>query len=256
MKNRTDIQLTLAILSLPYKTLQWLYNYIKNRGVLLLIILPLIFQSCDKRHDYYNSINSTPVIEFRKFNTLDSYVKEFTDSTKKRNPVYELEVNLSDEEALTLRYSANIASDKIIMKNKNHFIITLDTTKIGTHTFTFKSIDSFGKEGQESAKIIVFKNLIPEAEFEIKNIGTLDPREYVIDASKSYDRDAKYGGKVVLYEYRIQQMGGNLFYSLSNHPSSSIKYIFPEKGTYTIGVGCIDDEGAVSSIDGYNLTVN
>lgn len=63
--------------------------------------------------------------------------------------------------------------------------------------------DSFGEQAKVSISFTVFRNIAPVALFNVKKIGVSSPYEYEVDASGSYDKDARFNGKIVEYEYTL-----------------------------------------------------
>jgi len=108
---------------------------------------------------------------------------------------------------------------------------SLDTAKatLGVHAITFLTKDSYEKEGKAVANLTLFKNLRPVADVYVDKVGINDPYEWAIIASGSYDRDKKYGGKIIEYHYII----GN--YQVKT-PLDKINYIFPAPGNYYVDV--------------------
>jgi len=82
----------------------------------------------------------------------------------------------------------------------------------------------------------VFRNLTPVALFTVNKIGISSPYEYEVDASASYDRDARFNGKVVEYEYLLAN------YKFSS-TLSKIRYVFGSPGQKLIRVRVQDNNG-------------
>ena len=96
--------------------------------------------------------------------------------------------------------------------------------------------DSFNEEARFSISFTVFRNIAPVAFFTIKKIGVSSPYEYEVDASASYDKDARFKGKVVEYEYTLAN------YKFSS-PLSKVRYVFGSAGQKQIRVRVKDNSG-------------
>ena len=193
---------------------------------------------CDKRKDFYSTINESPKIEMRKQGT-PLFVTGLNDSIKKMFPDYYLELKVTDEEKLPLNYSLTNLADKFSITN-NVGRFTPDTTKLGTHGIVFTTTDSYKVTTTAMATFVVFDNLPPVALFTAAKQAVYDPLQYNIDASASYDGDSKYGGKIVEYEFTI-----NTSYKV-NTGFNNINYIFPAAGNYTLSVRVKDNNGVWS----------
>lgn len=195
--------------------------------------------ACDKRKDFYSSINVAPVIEMRKQGT-PNFVTGLNDSIKKMFPNYNLDLKITDEEKLTLNYSLLTSSDKFTLTNNNSGMFTPDTTKLGAHSIVFTSTDTYSLTTTALATFVVFDNLPPVALFTAVKQAIHDPLEYNIDASSSVDGDSKYGGQVVQFQFTI-----NGSYTVTT-AFSTINYIFPSAGNYTVSVRVQDNNGVWS----------
>src|SRR5690606_22756693 len=115
--------------------------------------------------------------------------------------------------------------------------------------------DLYGNKGEAEVKLTVFDNLPPVAKLKIQNAGNLIPKERIIDASASYDKDAKYGGYITHYKYLFSSSVNQLQDSIVTvHPS--VRYIFPKSGIYTVQIEVVDNNGASSQTVLETITVN
>lgn len=94
-------------------------------------------------------------------------------------------------------------------------------------TATICVIDSYGKETKKNLVFTVIENLPPVAKVSVEIIGSTGSREVQINATGSFDRDARLGGAIVVYEFNLDG------YSFTT-PSGIINYIFPTSGVKTI----------------------
>ena len=220
----------------------------KLKYLIVFIIATSIF-GCDKRKDFYGDINSTPIIEMKKKGNA-SYTSGLNDSIKKMFPDYYLDLRVVDEETLPFNYALVTASDKYVKISEKEAKFTPDTTKLGIHNILFTASDGYEAKGTSTAAFVLFDNLSPVALFKTTKIAVYDPLEYNIDASASFDRDSKYGGVIVEYEFTI-----NTSYKV-NTAFNNINYIFPSAGNYTIGVRVKDNNGVWSAVKQVVLAVS
>lgn len=213
----------------------------KKLNYLFLAILVSSISACDKRKDFYGDINAAPKIEMRK-KGIGTYSTGLNDSIKKLFPDYYLDLKVTDEENLTFNYSLVTTTDKYIRLSENAIKFTPDTSKSGVHSIVFTASDAYEAAGSSTASFVIFDNLTPVALFKTAKIAVYDPLEYNIDASTSFDRDYKYGGQIVEYEFMI-----NTTYKV-NTQFNNINYIFPSAGNYTISVRVKDNNAIWSTI--------
>lgn len=221
----------------------------KKLNCLFLVILISSIFSCDKRKDFYGDINSAPKIEMRK-KGMGSYSTGLNDSIKKLFPDYYLDLKVTDEENLTFNYSLLTSTDKYVRLSDNAVKFIPDTSKPGIHSIVFTASDAYEAAGSSTASFVIFDNLAPVALFKTTKIAVYDPLEYNIDASTSFDRDFKYGGQIVEYEFMI-----NTTYKV-NTQFNNINYIFPSTGNYTISIRVKDNDGDWSLVKQVVLAVS
>ena len=109
----------------------------------------------------------------------------------------------------------------------------------GNHTFLLTAIDEFEMSSSARIELVAFENLPPVAVFDVSRIGQLSGYHYKIDASESFDRDEKYGGSVVEYEYTVLDRKFSLL-------ADEMEFIFPGEGTYRIIVRVRDNNDDLS----------
>lgn len=221
----------------------------KNIIVLVCSFFILVITSCDKRKDFYQGMNVAPVIEMRKQGT-PAFVAGLNDSIKKKFPDYYLDLKVTDEQKLLLNYSLMTATDKFILTNSVSGKFTPDTTKLGAHSIVFTSTDSYNLTTTAVATFTVFDNLPPVALFTATKQAIYNSLQYNIDASSSFDGDAKFGGQIVQYQFTI-----NTSYVVTT-AFNNINYIFPSTGSYTINVKVKDNNGVWSAIKQMVLIVS
>jgi len=204
----------------------------KTLNILLSIVLGLSVFSCDNREDPYSDLNNAPQVKVMRLTDKEASIS-VTDSVK-LGMDYSLKYILNDEENLNLTIEKSIAQDIVSLSNGN---IVISGVTEGTRNIKIKAEDSFGKTGEANIELYCFHNLRPVCKGIVSKTGVLSENEVEINLSESFDQDNRWGGKVVTYEYKIQNN-----YIARNY-LSSIKYIFESKGQKKIMVRVQDNDG-------------
>lgn len=203
-----------------------------------ILFVGVLISSCDKRKDFYASLNLAPKIEMRK-QGAHAFKSELNDSIKKMFPDFYMDLNVIDEQPLPLNFLLS-GADKFTLTN-GVGKYTPDTTKLGSHKIVFVATDNYNVTTTSTATFEVFNNLPPVSACSTLKLAIHDPLEYNIDASLSYDRDAKFGGSIIEYEFII-----NTTYKV-NTAFNNINYIFPSSGNYTVVVRVKDNNNEWSA---------
>tara|TARA_Y100001949_G_C15853484_1_gene271707 strand:+ start:110 stop:679 length:570 start_codon:yes stop_codon:yes gene_type:complete len=137
-------------------------------------------------------------------------------------------------------FQNGISTDEIQLDKVENLSLSYSPNRTGTHILSFNAEDAFDQSSSNKLELYVFDNFLPIAQFDlVKPEVQHDPLEYQIDASSSYDFDVKFGGVIVAYEFTLL---GKIVVLTENQ----IGIIFPETGTYDIGVRVKDNDGAWS----------
>ncbi|MEQ9218933.1 MAG: hypothetical protein RLO17_12875 [Cyclobacteriaceae bacterium] len=174
--------------------------------------------------------------------------------------IFELTATDPDENLKSISYeiiSGNgslfqngIITDEIKLGKSEFISMEFAPSRPGTHILNFSIVDVFDQEASITLDLYAFENIVPVSRFEIvKPEVQHDPLEYMIDASSSYDPDEKFGGGIISYEYSF--LGKTVKLSMS-----VIGVIFPEPGTYDIGVRVKDNDGKWSEIGLKTVLIN
>jgi hypothetical protein len=145
---------------------------------------------------------------------------------------YKVKYTLNDEQALSLKYD-QINNDTIVISDD---FVKISPATEGENIIKLFAKDVYGETGQAELDFTVFRNLLPVCKADIRTINEV-AHEIEISAAHSYDRDAKWGGKIVQYEYKIQQD-----YFLQTN-LNKIRYIFQSAGQKKITVRVQDNNG-------------
>jgi hypothetical protein len=153
---------------------------------------------------------------------------------------------ISDEEKIPLLAIQDQGKDLVSIGSE---LITFTGVNEGQSRFSLVAKDSFGASVEFSVSFTVFRNIAPIASFTVKKIGVSSPYEYEVDATASYDKDARFNGKIVEYEYTLQN------YTFSS-TLSKIRYIFGSAGQKLIKVRVKDNSGDWSDIVSQYVVLN
>ncbi len=214
-----------------------------------IIILILFLCACDNREDLYEKINKTPELKIQKAGIEKNLSKSLIDSVKFNFGPYLIEYSISDEEQIQPECTI-LSGGGILSMNYPTKIISFNPSLIGLNKLHLRAKDSFKKESISNVDLVVFENLLPQAFLDITNTKINSPYEININAVKSYDRDKKYGGKIIEYEYKIGQI-----YSVIT-PLNAVSYIFDKPGTYAVSVRVKDNNNAWSEIITKPIRIN
>jgi hypothetical protein len=208
------------------------------------LIVQLFFTSCDNLKDYFIEINKAPTLSLVK-DGVELTGKTLNDSLKIGEP-YPLYYFISDEEKIPLLAIQDQGKDLVTLGSE---LITFTGVNEGQSRFSLLAKDSFGASVEFSISFTVFRNIAPVASFTVKKIGVSSPYEYEVDASASHDKDARFNGKIVEYEYTLQN------YTFSS-TLSKIRYIFGSAGQKLIKVRVKDNSGDWSDIVSQYVVLN
>ena len=197
--------------------------------VLFVLAGQLFFSSCDNRDDYFISVNKAPSLTLIK-NGVTLEGNALSDSLKIGVPL-SLKYIIQDEEKIILQVSQEESKSTFDVGPE---LISFTGATEGQNLFSLSAKDSFGQEAKFSITFIVFRNIAPVASFTVKKIGVSSPYEYEVDASASYDKDARFSGKITEYEYTLAN------YKFSS-PLSKIRYVFGSAGQKQIRVRVKDN---------------
>ncbi len=116
-------------------------------------------------------------------------------------------------------------------------LLTFKALEAGEFNFRISVKDPEGLTTAVVVDLNMLDNLLPVAKLELEQMSTPAPYQISIDGISSFDQDAKWGGKITTYEYMVDE-----FYTTES-VRDKIEYIFPQPGTYTIGLRVKDNDG-------------
>lgn len=209
----------------------------------ILLVALLFFCSCDTRKDFNAGLNLMPQIQIRKddsnFNPQGSYQQILTDSLKLSQSLYYFDYWLQTNEtppsvSVTVNITGTGFFQNPVEPGMVRYVFCPNT--VGFQSVNFKVVDAYGLTAASCLNLTTFFNLPPVAKLTYLNTSVLDPLQYKLDASGSYDKDAKYGGAIINYQFSISPN-----YQVIT-PYNSISYIFPSPGNYQITLRVEDND--------------
>jgi hypothetical protein len=208
------------------------------------LVAELFFPSCDSREDYFIDVNKAPTLSLVR-NGVALEGNTLSDSLKIGVPI-SLQYFIQDEEKIILQVSQEQQRSTFEIVNE---VISFIGVAEGQDQVTLTAKDSFGQEAKFSITFTVFRNIAPIASFTVKKIGVSSPYEYEVDASASYDKDARFSGNITEYEYTLAN------YKFSS-PLSKVRYVFGSSGQKQIRVRVKDNSGEWSNYDSEYVVLN
>jgi hypothetical protein len=204
--------------------------------VFFALAIQIFFSSCDNRKDYFIEVNNAPILSLVK-NGVELTGSTLADSLKIGEPI-SFHYVITDEEKIRIQVAQEQQKSKVDVGTE---LISFMGVTEGQDQITLLAKDSFDEEATFSITFTVFRNIAPVALFTVTKIGVSSPYEYKVDASGSYDKDARFNGKIVEYEYTLNN------YTFST-TLSKIRYIFGSAGQKLIKVRVKDNTGDWSAL--------
>ena len=226
--------------------------------------------SCDDKTEALERLNLAPTIEYFSKSTGQWLIAEgeISDSakvyTKENGLTYSLKIRAKDKnnnfeniriEETNLNggfFLNDVEFQNATTTQLDSFTFSCGSVKEGIRRFKIIATDDFGKSNEINFNLVFVPNKIPVAKLKISHIGIIDPNEYIIDGSESFDGDVKLGGKPVQYEYNIDNLA-----SKKKDNDAPFKRIFKE-GKHKIRLRVKDNDGKWSKqvVDSINVASN
>lgn len=178
----------------------------------------LIILSCSDLEDYYQSVNKAPSMEIKGIQG-----GSFEDSIK-IGKTLNFQYQVKDEESLRL----NLKMDTFCRVKDDGTNLEFTAVHKGVENVVATVTDSYNLSDSKSIKLTVFDNLPPVVKYSYV-ITQLDNSYFVtLDASLSYDKDEKFGGAIVAYEFTVnnfskEQSSPILKYSINKGTVNTVK---------------------------------
>ena len=232
------------------------------KSIEVMICCAALLWACGETEDGLRNLNSPPLINFN--NAVGQLVLEDSIKVgiKTGQERYLVELNVFDEnDNLTqVEYTQEFGRGTLLQGGDtirgNDIAVASDVLRfeyypldIGSHRFSIRATDRFDESSSVIIALEAFTNLPPVARFTFARDGQFGTRQWVINAEESFDRDSRFGGAIVEYEYSVLGRVDNIFVPSEPSPGfdpTRYQAIFPQDGTYTIGVRVRDNDGVWS----------
>ncbi len=198
----------------------------KLTGLLFMVMLLNTNQGCDNRQDYFDQLNTFPEVEIQGDYSHDDIWIDTIKIGLEKDYYYEIK----GVELLEHDYTGD---GLVINIDKTHFKITGQSK--GRYEINFKAVNPYDQVFTKLFQFEVIENLLPETIIELKQTKALSENEIEIDATTSFDKDARFGGEIVTYEYKIAN------YTFES-PFAKVRYICGTKGAKQIRVRVMDND--------------
>lgn len=233
-------------------------------GWLVLLMNTAFF--CEERWEEAITENKAPELRFAPIDVQTERIVNIVDSTRfsyrqllddsvklslKHPAAYVFQLSYKDDNIASLYYLIEKGEGKLyqqgmevsaalILSDRNLLELTYTPESSGTHEIVFEARDAFDKKERVKLALTVFENLPPVANVALVFKGVYNKGHYLLDASGTYDTDARWGGYPARYRYFVN--GEPVGFT----PNSQLEHIFQAPGRYEIGVEAIDNEGEMS----------
>ncbi|TXH79206.1 MAG: hypothetical protein E6Q85_00440 [Thiothrix sp.] len=219
----------------------------KNSALFLALITTI--SACDKKVEAIQGFNIKPQITIA---TTNRSSKSITDSMRicaLTTTVKRLKVSYHDGNKNIAQVVVKSSSNHAVLKyggrsvkdflpiDQNELDLDFENTQEEHTRLDFTITDKLGASDHATYNLFTFKNLAPIAllEYQLEKDG-----KYILDASKSYDQDRNYGGKIAWYIFKI-----NDHEIKSRNPT--IAHFLNEKGSHQVALTVIDNLGQSST---------
>lgn len=212
-------------------------NKIMRLSLIGAIMLAMVVSSCH-REDYFYENDDAPQFIWRGHTSLNAPAY-LADTIKiKHQQTYEFICSDVHVQEPVLAVSDTIGDFEYEFGNG---MLKIEVQSVGTVQGTFTATDIYGKSSELFFTITAFFNVKPVAKGKVELVKNLNDCEIEIDLSQSFDGDAKQGGCIEKYEYKITSPS-DIIYNVVT-PLSKISYIFKENGIATIEFRVCDNDG-------------
>lgn len=230
--------------------------------IVSILLLMVVIISCDTRTNTLKLRNVAPVLTLTKnlnsqsISSNVTYTATITDSAKIYLP-YKIGYQLNEEQIQTpinVKYVNGILTyrDSIVNETKGLIkgtgLMSYEPAANGIHHLEFTVTDGWGSSGIANMYLTVFENLLPHAGLQVQAMGVNSPYERKLNGSTSYDRDEKFGGKIIAYQFIV----GN---DSTIFPTPIMNYIFTGPGQYSVGLRVKDNNNAWSTVTSVLYTI-
>jgi len=233
-----------------------------------IIICFILLTGCDETTEFLESLNEAPQINFST-NAENPVLKDSIKLGVTSQVKYKISLRVTDKNKNIAQIVYTQLSGQGRLKQNDTDIISNNITfsqeeallefdyypeSLGLHKIGLTAFDNFGLSNAVSIEIIAFDNLLPVAVVSWTKKGDRGRYHYEIRTGESFDRDARFGGAIVEYEYKMQ----GVIHQILATTDDATKYqaIFPQKDIYPYEVRVRDNDGKWSPIQRGEIIVD
>lgn len=217
------------------------------------LVLLCLCYGCDDRADGLKGFNDPPTIMIGP--QSGGGAKSLTDSVKlsqRQFAYFPFTLAIADlNENIKLVSMQVLAGSGYVLHNQdtirdtvrvigNKGIYSFVPQQVGKTEVSFIVRDYFNQADSARLQLYVFDNLSPVAALVANYSGVNSPREYLLDASASYDADRSFGGTIQQYLFSVNNV------RIATTTMAVIPYIFAGPGLYTLTLQVMDNDNTLS----------
>lgn len=219
-------------------------------SVLSAVWISILSVSCGETRNFLEDLNESPQINFGGNHPdpiLKDSIKLSALASQRKYPIA-LRITDRNNNIAEVRYDQLVGSGMLIQDDieiisnnvtfrKDSALLQFDyyPEHLGLHQFSITVKDNFGLSSKAILELTAFENLLPAAHFTARKLGQRSRYEWQLDATESFDRDSKYGGKIREYEFSVLGKVYNLL-------TPEIRIIFPATGIYSVSLRVKDND--------------
>lgn len=140
----------------------------------------------------------------------------------------------------TLLQEGDTIVDRNINLKEDELVFEYYPERYGDHVFQLVASDAFGAQNAIIVELTAFENLPPVSILSVERNGALGKYHFEFDGSESFDRDEKYGGELIEYEFSLLDKRFRVLKPV-------LEYVFPGGGVYEIDLRVKDNNGKWSN---------
>lgn len=237
-----------------------------RRRINLVALFFLLIASCSDREYPFADLNVPDDFEIVSLNGWQPYKiveGEYWDSLKTTVfSEYKMKIMVNTDNNNNILHFSNKAGFEVFKTTDEYVTMEANSFYVepGDNDFTcnfegsgFLSANIYLKDGftevySKTFYVSLFENLTPHVKI-TGLINSTNVMTYDIDASQSYDRDAKYGGEIISYQYVVD--GGEPIITVQ----SSYSHTFATNGSHVIEVSVKDNDEVWSVVEAIVFTL-
>jgi hypothetical protein len=230
---------------------------------LIYISLAVLLAACDKREALILTVNDAPTLSLNDISGPVSLKDSIKLSLKNSQKYYEVKLQATDKNnnlsilkwewlsgtGTVLQDGNLLPTSTILLPTDGLLNLRFAPTNTGLNRIVVTATDQFNVSAAFTIDLTGFVNLAPVGKLTLIPKRQYDELDYALDASASFDRDAKYGGQIARYIYKI----GNENPIFTDQPI--YRHVFEEKKQYFISIQVQDNDGEYSTVVAGNYDI-